>query len=209
MTDGHSKKRVAIFISGRGSNMQSLIDDMQNDTSHPGKPELVISNNKEAKGLDFSKDRNVETIILPSNGKKKQKRFEIDALEILEKRKIDLICLAGFMNILSSFFINSFGKKILNIHPSILPSFKGLNTHERAIKYGSIIHGATVHGITERLDEGPIFGQVIISVPKGVNSKVLSNLLLPYEHLLYKKVLREQLIKNGDRVLLIEERLNT
>ncbi len=197
-----SKKKVAIFFSGRGSNMRALIDDMQ-DTEHPGTPELAISNNKCADGLTYCKTRGVETFVFQTEERFEKRQFELDTLRILLERKIDLICLAGFMHILPGSFIKSFNKKILNIHPSILPAFKGLKTHERVLNAGSLIHGATVHGVTEKIDDGPIFGQAIISVPQNADAQVLSSILLPYEHLLYKKVLREQLKPVGEKILIM------
>ncbi len=182
--------------------MQALIDDMQ-DTKHPGTPELAISNNKRADGLSYCKDRGVETFVFQTEKISEKRQFELEALHILFERKIDLICLAGFMYILPGSFIKSFKKKILNIHPSILPAFKGLNTHERVLNTGALIHGATVHGVTEKIDDGPIFGQAIISVPENTDPQDLSSILLPYEHLLYKKVLREQLKPKGKKVLIM------
>ena len=182
--------------------MRALINDMQ-DTEHPGTPELAISNNINADGLVFCKDRGVETFVFQTEKKYQKKQFELETLCILLEKKIDLICLAGFMYILPKSFIKSFNKKILNIHPSILPAFKGLNTHERVLNIGSLIHGATVHGVTEKVDEGPIFGQAIISVPENIDAKGLASILLPYEHLLYKKVLREQLKAKGKKILIM------
>jgi phosphoribosylglycinamide formyltransferase-1 len=185
--------------------MQSLIEDMQTDTNHPGKTVLVVSNNDDAEGLTFAKKKKIDTFSYPTTDKKNIRAFEVGSLNILLEKKVDLICLAGFMQILSSFFIKGFKKKIINIHPSILPSFKGLYTHERVLKSGSLIHGATVHQVTEKVDVGPILGQVVVAIPSQATAKSLSELLLPYEHLLYKKVLREQLTKEN-KVLITEGR---
>ncbi len=182
--------------------MRALIDDMQ-DTKHPGSPEIAISNNKCADGLTYCKDIGVETFVFQTEKRSEQRQFELETLQILLERKIDLICLAGFMYILPASFIQTFNKKILNIHPSILPAFKGLKTHERVLNAGALIHGATVHGVTEKIDDGPIFGQAIISVPENTDAQGLSSLLLPYEHILYKKVLREQLKPKGQKVLIL------
>jgi phosphoribosylglycinamide formyltransferase-1 len=149
--------------------------------------------------------KKIDTFTYPATDKKNIRAFEEESLNILFKKKVDLICLAGFMQILSSFFIKGFKKKIINIHPSILPSFKGLNTHERVLKSGSLIHGATVHQVTEKVDVGPILGQAVIAIPSKADPKSLSELLLPYEHLLYKKVLRETLAKEN-KVLITESR---
>ena len=129
--------------------------------------------------------------------------FKNSGFAVLKEKKIDIICLAGFMKILSEKFIKSFSKPILNIHPSLLPSFKGLNTHQRALKAGCLIHGATVHQITNKVDEGPILGQTLIDITKNSTAKQLEEKLLPLEHLLYKKVLREFLNKSGKKILTI------
>ena len=122
----------------------------------------------------------------------------------LRKKNIDIICLAGFMKILSENFIKSFSKPILNIHPSLLPSFRGLNTYQRALNAGCLIHGATVHQITKEVDQGPILGQAIIKIAEKSTAKKIEEDLLPQEHLLYKSVLREFLKGNGRKVLLTE-----
>ena len=127
---------------------------------------------------------------------------------MLKEKNIDIICLAGFMKILSKDFIEAFSKPILNIHPSLLPSFKGLNTHQRALKAGCLIHGATVHQITNKVDEGPILGQTLIEIAKNCNAKQLEEKLRPHEHLLYKRVLREFLKESGKKILTINSAEN-
>ena len=129
--------------------------------------------------------------------------FEEKTLHVLKEKNIDIICLAGFMKILSENFIKSFSKPILNIHPSLLPSFRGLNTYQRALNAGSLIHGATVHQITKDVDQGPILGQVIMRIAENTTAKKMEEDLLPQEHLLYKRVLREFLKRNGKKILLI------
>ena len=187
--------------------MGALIDDMD-DASHPGIHELVIANNHATEGLTFCKNRSVDTYVFQTRNKSEKKQFELKTLDILIEREIDIICLAGFMYILSHSFIKSFNKKILNIHPSILPSFKGLKTHERVLSSGALIHGVTVHGVTEKIDDGPIFGQAIILVPQYIDAPTLGKTLLPLEHQLYKKVLREQLKAHGEKVLIMPDKLN-
>jgi len=194
---------VAIFISGRGSNMRALIDDMKNEKGHPGHPKLVVSNNSAAEGLVFAKKNSIETFVPNIEKNQDNSVFEEKTLHVLKEKNIDIICLAGFMKILSENFIKSFSKPILNIHPSLLPSFKGLNTHQRALKAGCLIHGATVHQITNKVDEGPILGQTLIDITKNSTAKQIEEKLLPYEHLLYKKVLREFLKESGKKILTI------
>tara|TARA_B100000989_G_scaffold188297_1_gene141767 strand:+ start:1118 stop:1732 length:615 start_codon:yes stop_codon:yes gene_type:complete len=203
LTNFYRKKNVAIFISGRGSNMMALINDMKTEKDHPGQPKLVVSNNTKADGLVFAEKNSVETFALDIEKIEDNLIFEEKTLQVLKKKNIDIICLAGFMKILSEKFIKSFSKPILNIHPSLLPSFKGLNTHQRALKAGCLIHGATVHQITNKVDEGPILGQTLIDITENSNAKQLEEKLLPLEHILYKKVLREILKESGKKILTI------
>ena len=184
--------------------MRALIDDMKNDRNHPGNPKLVVSNNVNAEGLVFAEQNAIETFAFDTEKIEDNLIFEETTLQILKEKNIDIICLAGFMKILSKKFIKSFSKPILNIHPSLLPSFKGLNTHQRALKAGCLIHGATVHQITNKVDEGPILGQTIIEITKNSTAKKIEEDLLPQEHLLYKSVLREFLKENGKKVLLTD-----
>ena len=194
---------MAIFISGRGSNMRALIDDMKNETCHPGHPKLVVSNNSAAEGLVFAKKNSIETFVPNVEQNQDNSVFEEKTLHVLKEKNIDIICLAGFMKILSDNFIKSFSKPILNIHPSLLPSFRGLNTYQRALNAGSLIHGATVHQITKDVDRGPILGQVIMRIAENTTAEKMEEDLLPQEHLLYKRVLREFLKRNGKKILLI------
>ena len=194
---------MAIFISGRGSNMRALIDDMKNERSHPGHPKLVVSNNSAAEGLVFAEKNSIETFVPNIEQNQDNSVFEEKTLRVLKEKNIDIICLAGFMKILSDNFIKSFSKPILNIHPSLLPSFRGLNTHQRALNAGSLIHGATVHLITKDVDQGPILGQVIMRIAENTTAEKMEEDLLPQEHLLYKRVLREFLKRNDKKILLI------
>ena len=184
--------------------MMALIKDMQNEKEHPGHPKLVVSNNINAEGLIFAKQHSIETFTFNVEKNQDTSVFEEKTLHILKKKNIDIICLAGFMKILSENFIKSFSKPILNIHPSLLPSFRGLNTYQRALNAGCLIHGATVHQITKEVDQGPILGQAIIKIAEKSTAKKIEEDLLPQEHLLYKSVLREFLKGNGRKVLLTE-----
>ena len=183
--------------------MRALIDDMKNEKSHPGHPKLVVSNNSAAEGLVFAKENSIETFVPNIEKNQDNSVFEEKTLHVLKERNIDIICLAGFMKILSENFIKSFSKPILNIHPSLLPSFRGLNTHQKALNAGSLIHGATVHQITKDVDQGPILGQVIMRIAENTTAKKMKEDLLPQEHRLYKRVLREFLKRNGKKILLI------
>ena len=184
--------------------MRALIDDMKNKGDHPGNPKLVVSNNINAEGLVYAEQNAIETFVINTETNQDHSVFEEKTLFVLKKKNIDVICLAGFMKILSENFIKSFSKPILNIHPSLLPSFRGLNTYQRALNAGCLIHGATVHLITNEVDQGPILGQVLIKIRENSTAKKIEEDLLPQEHLLYKSVLREFLEGNGRKVLLTD-----
>ncbi len=183
--------------------MMALINDMKNEKDHLGKPKLVVSNNTNAEGLVFAQLNSVETFAFNIEKSEDNLIFEEKTLHVLKEKNIDIICLAGFMKILSENFIKAFSKPILNIHPSLLPSFRGLNTHQRVLKAGCLIHGATVHQITNKVDEGPILGQTVIKINENSTAKQLEEELLPQEHHLYKRVLKEFLKESGKKILTI------
>ena len=184
--------------------MMALVKDMKNESDHPGHPRLVVSNNINAEGLVFAEQNSIETFTFNIEKDQDNSVFEQATLRVLKEKKIELICLAGFMKILSENFIKSFCKPILNIHPSLLPSFRGLNTYQRALNAGCLIHGATVHQITKKVDQGPILGQVIAKIAENTTARKMEEDLLPKEHLLYKTVLREFLKGNRRKILLID-----
>ena len=178
---------ISIFISGRGSNLLSLIKYSKIKKSKI-KINLVISNNKFSKGLEFAKKNKIKYHVINYS---KKKQAELKILRYLIKNKVDLICLAGFMKILSSDFIRKFKKPILNIHPSLLPKYKGLNTHRRAIKNKDKFSGATVHLVTPKLDSGKIILQKKIKISKKENEKSLEKKILKIEHKLYPKAIKK------------------
>ena len=184
---GIKKLKTAIFISGNGSNMKNLIR-LSKTKNSPIVVDFVLSNNKNANGITHVKKNKINFKIfdfkLRNNDEKK-------ILDILEKRKIQLICLAGFMKILSRNFIKKFKGKILNIHPSLLPKYKGLNTHERVILNNEKFSGCTVHIVNERLDSGKIILQKQVKINKKDNAQTLSKKNLKQEHLLYPKALKK------------------
>ena len=182
---GFNKIRTAVFISGTGSNLKSLIKFSKLKKS-PISINLIISNNSKSKGLIFSKIFKIKKKIF--NYKKKNLDEKKILLE-LKKNKIDLICLAGFMKILSKNFIKNFKGKILNIHPSLLPKFKGLNTHERVIKNKEKFSGCTVHFVNSKLDSGKIILQKKIKINKNETPKTLAKKILVQEHKLYPKAI--------------------
>ena len=184
---------ISIFISGRGSNLLSLIKYSKIKKSKI-KINLVISNNKFSKGLEFAKKNKIKYHIIDYS-KKRQAEHKI--LQYLIKNKIDLICLAGFMKILSSSFIRKFKKPILNIHPSLLPKYKGLNTHRRAIKNKDKFSGATVHLVTPKLDSGKIILQKKVRISKTDTEQTLAKKILKIEHRLYPSAIKKILKKSS------------
>ena len=184
---------ISIFISGRGSNLLSLIKHSKIKKSKI-KINLVISNNKFSKGLEFAKKNKIKYHIIDYS-KKRQAEHKI--LRYLIKNKIDLICLAGFMKILSSSFIRKFKKPILNIHPSLLPKYKGLNTHRRAIKNKDKFSGATIHLVTPKLDSGKIILQKKVRISKADTEQTLAKKILKIEHKLYPSAIEKILKKSS------------
>ena len=181
------KKRTVIFISGNGSNMKNLIKFSKIKNS-PIEVDLVISSNKKSNAIHYLKKNKIYFKIFDFKKKNKDERKIIN---ILKKRKTQLICLAGFMKILSGNFIKRFKGKILNIHPSLLPKYKGLNTHERAIQNKEKFSGCTVHFVNSKLDSGKIIIQKKVKINKKDNPNSLSKKILKQEHLLYPKALKK------------------
>ena len=177
---------TAVFISGSGSNLNSIIKNSLKK-NFPIKISLVISNNKNAYGINYAKNNKIKFKIINS---KKMINFESKTLIILKKNNIKLICLAGFMKILSDKFIKNFKYKILNIHPSLLPKYKGLNTHKRVLKNKEKFSGCTVHYVTNKLDSGRVILQKKVRIIKADNEKTLRKKILKIEHFLYPKAIK-------------------
>ena len=179
------KNKIAVFISGRGSNLKSIIDySLKKKFFY--KVELVVSNKQNAKGLIFAKKEGIKNYSIDFT---KSKKHSDIVLDILKKNDIKLICLAGFMKILPVYFINSFRGKILNIHPSLLPKYKGLNTHERVINNGERFTGCTVHHVNKFLDSGKIVIQKKIRIDKNDNPKSIEKKVLKIEHKIYPQAI--------------------
>jgi phosphoribosylglycinamide formyltransferase 1 len=178
---GLKKVRTSVFISGSGSNLLNLIKFSKTKKS-PISIELIISNTNKAKGLKFANQNNIKKKIFNF---KSTEITEKKILTVIKKEKIEFICLAGFMKILSKKFIKNFNKKIVNIHPSLLPKYKGLNTHERAIKNKDKYAGCTVHYVTSKLDSGKIINQKKVKIIAKDDSISLAKKVLIQEHKLY------------------------
>jgi formyltetrahydrofolate-dependent phosphoribosylglycinamide formyltransferase len=185
--NGKKKLVVSAFISGRGTNLKSLIDFSKKKNS-PIKIVLIICNNKNAKGINYAKKNKINFLIV--NYKNKNKA-ENKILINLKKNKINLICLAGFMKILSKKIINIYKDRILNIHPSLLPKYKGLNTHKKVLKNKEKFTGCTVHLVSSKLDSGKIILQKKIKVLKKDNEYSLAKRVLKIENLIYPMAIRK------------------
>ena len=186
---GTKKFKTAVFISGSGSNLKNLIKFSLLKES-PIKIVFVVSSDFKAKGINFAKYYKIRS---KSYSFKYQNKDEIKILEYLDKKNISLICLAGFMKILSKNFIKKFNGKILNIHPSLLPKYKGLNTHERAINNNEKFSGCTVHLVNSKLDSGKIILKKKVKINKNDTPKKLSKKILKQEHILYPKAIKKLL----------------
>ena len=188
--------RVAILISGRGSNMERLIDSCKKDINS-ATIELVFSNNPDARGINYAKENNIPTNSIDHRLFDKREDFDEELDKKLKEYNIDFICNAGFMRILSSYFVDKWFNKQLNIHPSLLPDFKGLNVHKRVIESKVKTSGCTVHLVRSGVDEGPIIGQLSTGICSDDNEKSLAEKVLRLEHILYPvclKLFSEELI---------------
>ncbi|MEO1363569.1 MAG: phosphoribosylglycinamide formyltransferase [Pseudomonadota bacterium] len=182
-------KRVGIFVSGGGSNMRALVADMTGD--HPARAAVVVSNNADAGGIAWASAQGIATEVIDHRPYGADRAaFEAAITRALEPHALDIICLAGFMRVLTEGFVAPWAGRMLNIHPSLLPKYKGLNTHARALAAGDTDHGCTVHLVTPALDDGPILGQARIAVNPDDTADTLAARVLVQEHRLYPAVLR-------------------
>jgi phosphoribosylglycinamide formyltransferase-1 len=182
------RKRTAILISGRGSNMRALIEHARNP-SYPAEIVLVLSNRPNAAGLTFAKETNIACAVVDHKIYAGREEFERSMQVLLELHRIELICLAGFMRMLTPWFIGQWHGRLLNIHPALLPAYRGLKTHERALADGAKIHGCTVHFVVAAMDEGPIIAQAAIAVLDSDTPSSLAGRVLAEEHAIYPAAL--------------------
>ena len=184
-----ARKRVAILISGRGSNMVALIEAAK-DAAYPAEIVLVISNEPAAEGLRRAEAAGIHTLVVDHRkfGKDRE-AFERALQHELQAQRIELVCLAGFMRILTSWFVRQWEGRLLNIHPALLPAFKGLDTHARALASGASEHGATVHFVVPEMDSGPIIAQAAVPVRAGDTEAALAARVLEVEHRIYLEAL--------------------
>ena len=185
-----ARKRVAILISGRGSNMVALIEAAK-DLRYPAEIVLVVSNDPTAEGLKRAAASGIRTSVIDHKtfGKDRE-AFERALQDELAAHKIELVCLAGFMRLLTPWFVRQWDGRLLNIHPALLPAFKGLDTHARALEAGAKEHGATVHFVVPEMDSGPIVAQAAVPVRDGDTEATLAARVLEVEHRIYPEALR-------------------
>jgi phosphoribosylglycinamide formyltransferase-1 len=184
------RKRVAILISGRGSNMAALIEAAK-DPAFPAEIVLVLSNRPDAAGLDRAREAGIETAVVDHAAHGKDRAaFERELQSVLTARRIELLCLAGFMRLLTPWFVSQWEGRMINVHPALLPAFKGLDTHERALAAGVKLHGATVHFVVSEMDSGPIIAQAAVPVLDDDTPEKLAARVLAAEHRIYPMALR-------------------
>jgi phosphoribosylglycinamide formyltransferase-1 len=192
MAAGSAKARIAILISGRGSNMLALADAVRAATIPDAEIAVVISDQSNAAGLEKAKERGIETLSIERGGRKREEH-DSEIVKALRDRQIDLVCLAGYMRVLSKAFIDAYRGRILNIHPSLLPLFPGLNAQQQALAQGAKISGCTVHFVDETLDGGPVIAQCQVPVHEGDTVTSLADRILVEEHKLYPEAVNQVL----------------
>ena len=176
--------RIAILISGRGSNMVALADAIRNGKVPNAEIAIVISDQPGAKGLPIAQNRGLKTLVIERRGRKREEH-DREIVSVLREERVDLVCLAGYMRVLSPFFVDSFADRILNIHPSLLPLFPGLDAQRQALEHGEKVSGCTVHFVDNTLDGGPIISQRTVPVLEDDTVETLSARILEQEHILY------------------------
>jgi phosphoribosylglycinamide formyltransferase-1 len=182
-------KRIGVLLSGRGSNFEALADSVAAGRIPGAEIAVVVSNREGAPGIDKAKARKIATRVIPSKGLERE-AYDRQVVAVLNEHKVDLVCLAGYMRLLSPFFVASFPNRILNIHPSLLPSFPGLESQRQALEYGVKFAGCTVHFVDENLDAGPIVLQATVPVRDEDTEETLASRILAEEHRIYTEAVR-------------------
>ena len=194
-------KHVVVLISGRGTNLQALLA-----TTLPGRIAAVVSNEPAARGLDLARHAGVPTAVVPHRDFPDRQAFDHALAEAIDRNSPDLVVLAGFMRILTDWFVERYSGRLINIHPSLLPAFQGTDTHRRALEEGVRVHGATVHFVTPALDHGPIIVQAVVPVRQADSEETLAARVLEQEHhilpLAVRWFLEGRLRVDGNRVLI-------
>ena len=181
-------KNLGILLSGRGSNFEAIAKNVASGKIPNARIAIVISNRADAGGLDVARKLGLETAVIPSKGKVREEH-DREVVTALQQHNVDLVCLAGYMRLLSPWFVKQFSRKILNIHPSLLPAFPGLEAQEQAFAYGVKVSGCTVHFVDEELDHGPIIVQKVVAVMDKDNEHSLAARILEQEHVAYSEAI--------------------
>ncbi len=199
---------IGVLISGRGSNFEAIARNVAASVI-PARISLVVSNRPDARGLDLARKMGLNARYIPSQGRTREE-FEHDLLAALAEKQVDVICLAGFMRVLSADFVRRFPQRILNIHPSLLPAFPGIDAQKQALEYGVKFTGCTVHFVDETVDAGPVILQAVVTIEDGDTVETLSERILREEHRIYTQALRivleERYRIEGRRVLISPEK---
>jgi len=203
------KKRIGVLLSGRGSNFEALAESVAAGRIPNAEIALVLSNREGAGGVERARSRGIETCVIPSKGLERE-AYDKLAVAALREKKVDLVCLAGYMRLLSPYFVAAFPNRILNIHPSLLPAFPGLEAQRQALEHGAKFSGCTVHFVDENLDAGPIVLQAVVPIRDCDTEQTLSENILHEEHRIYSEavriVLEERYRMDGRRVLVTPEK---
>jgi len=182
-------KRIGVLLSGRGSNFEALADSVAAGRIPGAEIAVVVSNREGSPGIEKAKERKIATRVIPSKGLERE-AYDRQVVAVLHEHNVDLVCLAGYMRLLSPFFVASFPNRILNIHPSLLPSFPGLESQRQALEYGVKFAGCTVHFVDENLDAGPIVLQATVAVRDDDTEETLASRILAEEHRIYTEAVR-------------------
>jgi len=200
-------KRIGVLLSGRGSNFEALADSVASGRIPQAEIAVVVSNREGARGIERAQARGIRARVIPSKGLQREEHDRL-VVAALEEHGVELVCLAGYMRLLSPYFIQKFPQRILNIHPSLLPAFPGLEAQRQALEYGVKVTGCTVHFVDENLDAGPIVAQAVVPVLDGDTVETLSARILAEEHRIYTEAVRLVLSGNfrieGRRVVLTD-----
>jgi phosphoribosylglycinamide formyltransferase 1 len=201
------KKRIAVLLSGRGSNFEALAESVAAGRIPNTEIALVVSNREGAQGIEKARARGLETCVIPSKGLERE-AYDKLVVAALKEKKVDLVCLAGYMRLLSAYFVAAFPGRIVNIHPSLLPAFPGLESQRQALEHGAKFSGCTVHFVDENLDAGPIILQAVVPILDDDTESTLSERVLREEHRIYSEAVRIVLEGRyrieGRRVLMID-----
>jgi phosphoribosylglycinamide formyltransferase-1 len=203
------KKRIGILLSGRGSNFEALADGVVTGRIPNAEIAVVVSNREGAPGIDRAAARGLDARVIPSRGLERE-AYDRQVAAVLHEKRVDLVCLAGYMRLLSPFFVAAFPGRILNIHPSLLPAFPGLESQRQALEHGAKFSGCTVHFVDENLDAGPIVLQAVVPIEDADTPETLSARVLREEHRIYSEavriVLESRYRMEGRRVIILPER---